>query len=174
MMRIMTFCLLSLALLSLAMGAAAEDLKIGVLDFQGIFQSYEGYDEAQRIFDKDMETWQALKQQMVDEMLAARENLEVQRLMMTPETQREKEAEFAQMEAELYQFEQEKFGPQGEAVRRNMELSEPIYEKIREVVKTISEEQGYDLVLDVTGAVLYTRPEHSLDEEVTAALKAKG
>ncbi len=173
-MKKTSFALLVLSLLLLGGLASAEDLKIGVLDFQGVFQDYEGYAEAQNIFDKDMETWQTEKQQMLDEMLAARENLEVQRLMMTPDTQREKEAELAQMEAELYQFEQEKFGPQGEAVRRNMELSEPIYEKIREVVKTLSEEEDYDLVLDVTGAVLYTRPELSLDDKVAAALKAKG
>ena len=41
-------------------------------------------------------------------------------------------------------------------------------------LKTLSEEEGYDLVLDVTGAILYARPELSLDEKVAAALKAKG
>ena len=167
--------LIALAVVLLSAGSAIPaELKVGVLDFQDVFQKYDGYEEAQRIFDKDMETWQASKQQMVDELLAARENLEVQRLMITPETQREKEAQFAQMEAELYQFEQETFGAQGTAVRRNMELSEPIYEKIREVVKTLAEEEGYDIVFDVTGAVLYARPELTLDDKVSAALKAKG
>ncbi len=152
----------------------ADDFKIGVLDFQAVFESYEGYDEAKKIFDKDIETWQGQKQQMIDELMEARENYEVQRLMMTPETQREKEAELAQMEGELYQFEQEKFSPSGEAARRNLELTEPILEKIREVVKTVSEEEDYDLVLDITGAVLYSRPDFSLDEKISAALKAKG
>jgi len=152
----------------------AAELKVGVVDFQGIFQGYEGYDEAQKIFDKDMEAWQAQKQTMINELLEARDNLSVQRLMMTPETQSEKEAEIARLEAELYQFEQEKFGPSGEAARRNTELSEPIFEKIREAVKTVSEEEGYDLVLDVTGMVLYVKPEMNLDEKIKAAVKARG
>ncbi len=158
----------------LATGAAAEDMKIGVLDIQGIFQDYEGYSEALTIFNKDMESWQAQKQQMMSDLMESRENYEVQRLMMTPETQREREAELAQMEGELYQFEQEKFGPSGEAARRNMELSEPIYEKIRETVKTLAEEDGYDLVFDVSGVLLFWRPEMSLDERVSALINSEG
>ena len=78
----------------------AAELKVGVVDFQGIFQGYEGYDEAQKIFDKDMEAWQAQKQTMINELLEARDNLSVQRLMMTPETQSEKEAEIAGITAD--------------------------------------------------------------------------
>ncbi len=111
---------------------------------------------------------------MMTELMESRENYEVQRLTMTPETQREREAELAQMEGELYQFEQEKFGPSGEAARRNMELSEPIYEKIRETVKTLAEEDGYDLVFDVSGVLLFWRPEMSLDERVSALINSGG
>lgn len=174
-MRTKTYALLALVLFTLVGGTArADDLKIGVLDIQGIFQEYEGYSEALKIFNKDMESWQAQKQQMMDDLMEARENFEVQRLMMTPETQREREAEIAQAEGELYQFEQEKFGPQGEAARRNMELSEPIYERIRVAVKEIAEEDGYDLVFDVSGVLLYWRPETSLDERVSAHINSKG
>jgi outer membrane protein len=161
-------------LLILASGVSAGDLKVGVVDFQAIFESYEGFSEAESIFNKDMETWQNQKQMMIDDLLEVRDNYEVQRLMMTPETQKEKEAELAQLEAELYQFEQEKFGPSGEAIRRNQELSEPIYEKINEVVKTYAEEADYDLILDVSGTIIYQKQELLIDEEIKAALKAKG
>ncbi|MCP4549058.1 MAG: OmpH family outer membrane protein [bacterium] len=161
-------------LLLLAGVAVAEDLKVGVIDFQAIFQSYEGFAEAETIFLKDMEAWQSEKQQMLDNLMAAREEYQVQRLMMTPDTQKEKEAELSRMEAELYQFDQDKFSANGEAARRNMELSEPIYEEIREVVKTYCEEEGYDLVLDVSGAVIYQKPEMLLDEQIKTALQAKG
>lgn len=168
--------ILALAAVALAaVGAArADDLKVGVLDIQAIFQNYEGYEEALKIFNKDMEAWQAQKQQMISELTEARDNFAVQRPMMTPETQQQRQSELAQLEGELYQFDQEKFGPEGEAARRNMELSEPIYEKIREAVKTIAEEDGYDLVFDVNGVIVYWRPELSLDDRVAAAINAKG
>jgi outer membrane protein len=165
---------LALACLLLLAGAVQAELKVGVLDFQGIFQSYDGYDEAQKIFDKDMEAWEAEKQTMIQELMEQREQLEVQRLMVRPETLAEMESRVAQMEAELYQFEQEKFGPMGEAVRRNQELSEPIFEKIRNAVKEIAEEEDYDLVLDVTGQVLYVRPDMNMDEKVSTFLQTKG
>ena len=173
-MRTKWSLLLAVLMTALLAGSAAAELKVGVLDIQGIFQNYEGYTEALKIFNKDMESWQTQKQQMMNDLLESRDNYEVQRLMMTPETQAERETELAQMEAELYQFEQEKFGPQGEAARRNMELSEPIYEKIREAVKTIAEEDGYDLVFDVSGVLLFWKPETNLDERVAAVINSKG
>jgi Skp family chaperone for outer membrane proteins len=174
-MRSMHALSLACLIAALPLGASrAADLKIGVLDVQSLFQNYEGYAEALKIFNKDLEAWQAQKQQMLDELTAARDNFSVQRLMMTPETQQERQAEIAQKEGELYQFDQEKFGPEGEAARRNMELSEPIYEKIRQAVKTIAEEDGYDLVFDVNGVLVYWRPEISLDARVAAAINAKG
>jgi len=173
MRKTLSLMLAGACLLALAAPTLAE-IKLGVLDFQTIFQNYDGYEEAQKIFDKDMEGWEAEKQQMIQDLVEQREQLEVQRLMVRPETLAEMESKVAELEAELYQFEQEKFGPNGEAVRRNQELSEPIFEKIREAVKTISEEEDYDLVLDVTGQVLYVRPDLNMDDKVSAILKTKG
>jgi outer membrane protein len=111
---------------------------------------------------------------MIEEVLAAREDFTRQRPLLSPEALREKESEITRMEAELYQFEQEKFGPEGEAVRRDMELSEPIYEKIRSILKEVAEEDEYDLIFDVSGAVLYVKPSLNMDERVQEALKAQG
>ena len=111
---------------------------------------------------------------MIDELVQARGDLNRQRPLLTPEALSERESEIARLEAELYQFEQEKFGPEGEAIRRDMELSEPIYEKIREVVKSVAEEEGYDLILDVSGAVIYSSPDMDMDDKISAALAARG
>jgi len=166
--------ILALPLLLLAVSPASADLKVGVINFQEIFSGYEGFDEAQAIFNKDVEAWESLKQQMIDDLMASRDELERKRPLLTPEALSELQSEVARQEAELYQFEQEKFGPEGEAVRRDRELSEPIYEKIREVVKSVAEEDGYDLILDITGTVLYVRPELDLSDRIQEALAARG
>ena len=49
----------ALIVLLLALPAAAADLKVGVMDFQKIFQTYEGFGEAMSIYNKDLEAWQA-------------------------------------------------------------------------------------------------------------------
>ncbi len=166
--------IMGLILVLLALPATAEDLKLGVMDFQKIFQTYEGFGEAMSIYNKDLEAWQAEKTQMIDELIGARDDLTRQRPLLTPEALSERESQIARLEAELYQFEQEKFGPEGEAIRRDMELSEPIYEKIREVVKSVAEEEGYDLILDVSGAVIYSSPDMDMDDKISAALHARG
>lgn len=152
----------------------AEDLKVGILDFQKIFQTYEGFGEAMSIFNKDVEAWQTEKQRMIDELVQSRGDLSRQRPLLTPEALSERESDLSRMEAELYQYDQSKFGPEGEAVRRDMELSEPIYEKIREVVQSVAEEEGYNLILDVSGAVIYSSPDMEMDEKISAALHARG
>lgn len=170
--RVVAMTLLAILLIPVLSGAA--DLKVGVLDFQKIFQTYEGFGEAMSIYNKDLEGWQSEKQKMIDELVQARGDLSRQRPLLTPEALNERESDLSRLEAELYQFEQEKFGPDGEALRRDMELSEPIYEKIREVVKSVAEEESYDLILDVSGAVIYAHPDMDMDDKISAALHARG
>ncbi|MBC8366402.1 OmpH family outer membrane protein [bacterium] len=38
----------------------------------------------------------------------------------------------------------------------------------------MAEEEGYDLILDVSGAVIYSNPDMDMDEKISAALHARG
>ena len=40
------------------------------MDFQKIFQTYEGFGEAMSIYNKDLEGWQTEKQKMIDDLAA--------------------------------------------------------------------------------------------------------
>ena len=58
-------------------------------------------------------------------------------------------------------------------------IAEAIFGEIQEEkeIKRIADVdslEGYDLVLDISGAVLYVKPELDLDEKIEAALKARG
>ena len=94
----------------------------------------------------------------------------------------EMEAQFNQRIQELEQFTQSKFGPDGELMRQNMELSSPIFERVNTALEMLAKDEGYDFIFDVAinGAIVYADPERynltaklleKLDEEREAQEK---
>ena len=57
----------------------------------------------------------------------------------------------------LQDFNVQKFGPDGELVRKNIELSGPIFEQVNRALQAIGREDGYDFIFDVagTGAIVF-------------------
>ncbi len=70
-------------------------------------------------------------------------------------------AQIQEEAANLQQFTQEKLGPEGEWVRRNMELTRPIFEQVNAALKTIAESDGFDFIFDVAagGTIVFARPD---------------
>ncbi len=65
----------------------------------------------------------------------------------------------------------EKLGPQGEFYKKNLELTQPLYDKIDQVIQKIGQAEGYDYILDVVqGVVLYAKPEYDITDRVLEEL----
>ena len=65
-------------------------------------------------------------------------------------------------------------GPNGELFRRNVALSQPIFEQINAALEAIAEKDGYDFIFDVAsnGAIVYADPDRfNLTEKLLAALE---
>ena len=56
--------------------------------------------------------------------------------------------------------------------RKNLELSSPIYKNVNDILKTIADEEDYDLILDaaVGGVIVYANPKHDLTDKLIAKL----
>jgi outer membrane protein len=66
---------------------------------------------------------------------------------------------------------QDIFGENGEAARRNKELTEPIVEKINGVIEKVAEEEGFTLVLDSSqGVIVYADKEIDITDMIIARL----
>lgn len=99
------------------------------------------------------------------------EELERQSALLTEEKRRAKQQEIMAKQREYQEFASQILGPEGEAARRERELSRPLIDKINAVIQLVAIRDGYSLILDTSGGdVLYAKEEMDLTSEILAQL----
>jgi Skp family chaperone for outer membrane proteins len=154
-----------------AMGQAQAQLKIRYIDSQKVLENYPQFQEAQKKLEELRQKYETEFSQMQQEAQNLYEELQNQSLLLSPEKKAEKEAELQNLATQLERYQYEKLGPQGELYRKNKELTDPIIDKITQVIRRIGEEDDYDFILDaVGGTVLHAKPEYDITERVIEEL----
>ncbi|MBN2071341.1 MAG: OmpH family outer membrane protein [Candidatus Krumholzibacteriota bacterium] len=152
----------------------AEEVKIGYIDTVKIFANFKETVEAEEIYKKEVESWKKKAEEMETELAQMRETIQSQTLMLSEEKLQEKKMEFDQAANEYRKYMNDIFGENGEAARRNKELTDPIVEKINAVISKIAEEQGFTMVFDAAqGNIIYADKSIDLTDTVIAELEAQ-
>lgn len=167
------FALAAILLVFCAGLAQADDLKIGFIDSERIFAEFEGTKSAQSEFNAQLEQWTRdleARRAEYEQMVA---DYESQALILSDPKKREREEELTRKRSELEAMAQEIWGPNGKVAQRNEELTRPIVEKIREVLKRIGEAEKFSIIFDATdGNVVYADDALDLTSRVVEELNA--
>jgi len=170
MRRLSTFVGGMLIVLWAATVARAE-LKIGFINSERIFAEYEGTKEAQEKFNKEVAKWEQEATERQKEMKDLKDQLEKQSLLLSSERKKELEDKLQAKMVEYQKFLQEKFGQEGEALKKNEDLTRPIVDKINKILEQIAKAENYDYIFDArVGGLVYAKPGYDLTERVLAAL----
>lgn len=166
--------LLALVLVcSLGTMPAARAVEIAVVDYQLIFDRYEGTADAQRTLDREMKEWEQEARSLRDSVATLQSELESQRLMLSEERLREKEEQLRAKKGEYETFAESVFGIDGRAAKRNAELVRPIAERLLEVIAEIGRERDLKIILDAgTGGVVWARDDVNITQLVLDDLTA--
>ena len=150
---------------------AYAQTKIRYIDSQKILEGYPQFQEVQKKMDDLRKTYETEFTQMQQKAQKLYEELQNQSLLLSPEKKSEKEAELQNLATQLERYQYEKLGPQGELYRKNKELTDPIIDKITQIIRKIGDDEGYDFILDaVGGTVLHAKPEYDITEKVLEQL----
>lgn len=150
----------------------AQDLKIGYIDSIKIFAQYEGTQEAERLYKRDVDQWTAKKKKMEEDITRMRDELQAQSLMLSEEKKKEKKLELDRKMDEYETFMKETFGDSGLAAKRNKELTQPIVDKINKILEDLAKAQGYTLIFDVANTdIVYADKSLDLTDVVLTKLK---
>lgn len=151
--------------------SSAQQLKIGYVDVLRLKQECKEFQQAEAKFEKEMAVWQTKADSMQNEMQELAERLEKQSLMLTEQAKNEIREKLLVKQNEYQIFVNEVMGPDGEAAKKEYELSKPLIEKINTVIKLIALKGNYTYVLDSTaGSVLYADEKYDLTDKVLAEL----
>lgn len=159
--------------------SASAQLKLGYIDSQKILEKYKEAQDAQKQLQDLNKRWEDEAKSMQQELQTKLEELESQALLLSDERKKEKETELQNLNIRLQQFQQEKWGNQGEVFSRRAELMQPIIDKINATIKKIGTEEKFDYIFDVVnGNILHvsaTQPDltDKVLEELNKSVAAK-
>ena len=126
------------------------EIKIGYIDSEVLKERLPEFREAQRKLDQLRQDYENQAKDREAKLMKLQDDFRKQELLMSEARKAELQADFEEKVRQLQAFTQEKFGPEGELMRKNLELSEPIFKKINDALKTLAEEEGYDFVFDAS------------------------
>ena len=152
---------------------AAAELKLGYIDSEMLKKSLPEFKQAQRQMDGLREQYEREMGDRQSKLIKMQEDFRKQELLMSEARKAELQAEFEQQMMQLEEFRATKFGPEGELVQKNFELSAPIFEWVNEILQEIGREGTYDFIFDVgrnSGIVYAAEGKYDLTEAVLERL----
>ena len=150
-------------------------LKIGYIDSDAIMDNLPDVQDARQKLDASIQEWQTELNKLEVDWKAKYDDYEKRKLIMTDQTRAETEAALVQLETQIAQYREKKFGTNGELFQKQDELMKPVQNKIFVALKEIAEKEDYDYVFDRSGdiMILFAKEKYDLTAQVLEKLKLK-
>ncbi len=151
----------------------SAQLKIGYIDSDTIMDNLPDVQDARQKLDAMIRDWQTELRNLEAEYKKKKDDFDKRNLVMTDQTRTEAEKELADLERNISDFRDKKFGPKGELFQKQDELMKPLQNKIFNVIQEIAADEDFDYVFDRSGDIifLYAKPEYDLTAKVLEQLQ---
>ena len=153
----------------LAYGSFAQrGVRIAYVDMEYILENVEEYREATEQLETKVQRWKVdveQKQSVVEQM---KKDLMAEKVLLTPELISEREEEIQILEREMIEYQQDRFGPQGDLVLQKQRLIQPIQDQVFNEVQKIGANKKYDFIFDKSADVvmLYSEKRHDISDQI--------
>ena len=157
-----------LVLMTSFYGFSQRGVRIGYVDMEYILENVEEYRDATEQLEAKAQKWKTeieLKQSVIDQM---KKDLMAEKVLLTDELITEREEEIQILEKEMFDYQQDRFGPQGDLVLQKQLLIQPIQDQVFNEVQKIGGNKRYDFIFDKSADVvmLYSEKRHDISDLV--------
>jgi len=110
---------------------------------------------------------------MEGELNAKKNEFDRRKLIMTAQTKNSTEKEISDLQKQIDEYRDKKFGTRGELYQKQDELMRPIQNKVYSVIKEVANEENLDFVFDRSSDVtlLFAKKEYDITPLVIDKLK---
>ncbi|NRD23350.1 OmpH family outer membrane protein [Winogradskyella litoriviva] len=166
-MKFKVLFLLIIGLLSFSANAQ-RGVRIGYIDTEYILQNVPEYQEASTQLDKKVQNWKSEIETKLNAIEQKKKELDNESVLLTKELYDERFEDISFEEAEVLDYQQKRFGPNGDLMIQKRQLIEPIQDQIFAAVQEIAETKKYDFVFDKSADVvmLYSAERYDISEQV--------
>ena len=166
MKKILAICTLAL------MAITAQAQKFALMDMEYVLKNIPAYERANEQHNQVSKKWQAEVEALNTQAATMYKNYQNEVVFLSKEQKAAKQEEIMLKEKEAADLKKKYFGPEGELFKKRESLMSPIQEEIYNVVKEISEQRGYSLVLDRASdsAIIFGSPKIDISNEILQKL----
>lgn len=166
MKKILAICTLAL------MAITAQAQKFALMDMEYVLKNIPAYERANEQLNQVSKKWQAEVEALNTQAATMYKNYQNEVVFLSKEQKAAKQEEIMLKEKEAADLKKKYFGPEGELFKKRESLISPIQEEIYNVVKEISEQRGYSLVLDRASdsAIIFGSPKIDISNEILQKL----
>ena len=161
--------------LVLAGTLAAVAQRYCIIDSKYILDRVPDYKNAQEKLDALSKTWQTEIDTRMAEVDKMYKSYQAERAMLSDEVRKKREDEIVAREKAAKDLQKQRFGYEGDLFRKRQELVKPVQDRVYNAVQKMTQQKGYDLVLDKAGGVtlFYADPKLDRSDDVLKLLGVK-
>ena len=152
--------------------AQTRGTKIGFIDMEYILQNVPDYTEAKVQLEQRTEKWKLEIEAKKIEINKLKDALKAERALLTKELIDERETEINFLENENLNYQQKRFGPNGDLIIQKSLLVKPIQDQVFTAIQDIAERLKYDFIFDKTSdlTMLFAAKRFDISDQIIRTL----
>jgi Skp family chaperone for outer membrane proteins len=167
------FLFLFLALIAAnSMHSQIKGSKVGYIDMEYILQNVTDYTEAKTQLEQKVQKWKQEIETKKNEVNKLKDALKAEKALLTKELIEERETEIKFIENETLDYQQKRFGANGDLIQQKSALAKPIQDQVFTAVQDIAEAKGYDFIFDKSSdlTMLFAAKRFDISDQVLRKL----
>ena len=150
----------------------SRGIRIGFIDMEYILEKVPNYAEAKNQLEIKAQKWKQEIEAKKNEINKLKEDLKIERPLLTKELIEEREEEINYLETELLEYQQNRFGPKGDLIVQKSVLVKPIQDQVFTIVQDIAEQKKYDFIFDKSSdmTMLFAAQRYDISDQVVRQL----
>lgn len=164
--------LLTLVLMCSLCANAQRGVRIAYIDTEYILENVPEYQESMNQLDNKAQDWKNEIQTKLQAIEQKRKDLSNEKALLTKELIDEREEDIAFEENEILDYQQKRFGPNGDLMIQKKQLMQPIQDQVFSAVQDLAASRKYDFIFDKSSdaMMLYSAKQFDLSEQVLRSI----
>lgn len=170
-MRNKVLLLLTLVLLSASLNAQ-RGVRVAYIDTEYILENVPEYQEAVTQLNQKADKWKNEIDVKLGAIEQKRKDLSNEKALLTKELIEEREEDIYFEEKEILDYQQKRFGPNGDLFIQQKQLMQPVQDQIFAAVQDIASSRKYDFIFDKSSdaTMLFSAKQYDISETVIRSI----
>lgn len=172
MKKKLTFIIFFGLLVSMSL-QAQRGVRIGYVDMEFILSEMDSYQKATALLEEKSNKWKEEISLELEKIKKIEAEFEAEKPLLTPSLIEERLEDLEYEKKKLADYQQKRFGPNGDWIVNQQNLIQPIQDQILSIVQQIAAKKKYDFVFDRTSDVfmLYSEKKYDISQLVLKNIK---